>query len=178
LSRYALPVLGFAAHSGVGKTTLLCKLLPLLRARGLRIGMIKRAHHDFDIDIPGKDSYELRKAGATQILVASQQRQALITETNDGPDPQLNDLLQRLDHHNLDVVLVEGFKKEGFPKIELHRPSLGAALLSTTDHSIIAIATDEPLSAHPPVPILDLNDAAGIVSFIVQTFRLDASEAT
>src|SRR5207237_1090276 len=98
-------------------------------------------------------------------------------ETSDGPDPQLHDLLQRLDHANLDVVLVEGFKKEDFPKIELHRPSLGAALLSATDHSIIAIATDGPLSAHPPVPILDLNDAAGIVSFIVQTFCLDTSDA-
>jgi molybdopterin-guanine dinucleotide biosynthesis protein MobB len=107
LTRHSPPVLGFAAYSGAGKTTLLRKILPLLRVRGLRVGVIKRAHHDFDIDLPGKDSYELRKAGATQMLIASHRRQALITETGDGPEPQLGELLQRLDGGELNLVLVE-----------------------------------------------------------------------
>ena len=165
-----IPVLGIAAYSGTGKTTLLKKMLPLFRARGLRVAMIKHAHHSFDTDVPGKDSYELRKAGATQMLVASRHRWALITETGDGTtEPRLDELLLRVDRSSVDLILVEGFKAESFPKIELHRPSLGNPLLCTLDPSIIAIATDAPLAVELRIPVLDLGDPAEIVEFIVQT---------
>src|SRR5581483_10988443 len=141
-----IPVLGIAAYSGTGKTTLLRKVLPSLRTHGLRVAMIKHAHHSFDTDVPGKDSYELRKAGATQMLVASRHRWALVTETGDADEPRLGQLLGRLDQSSLDLILVEGFKAEAFPKLELHRPSLGHPLLCALDRSIIAIATDAPLA--------------------------------
>ena len=149
LSPAGVPVLGVAAYSGTGKTTLLRKVLPQLRARGLRVAVIKHAHHSFDTDVPGKDSYELRKAGATQMLVASRHRWALVSETGDGPEPRLETLLDRLDYKNIDLILVEGFKTEHFPKIELHRPSLGQPLLYQLDRSIVAIATDAPLPVTP-----------------------------
>ncbi|HKQ31460.1 MAG TPA: molybdopterin-guanine dinucleotide biosynthesis protein B, partial [Burkholderiales bacterium] len=150
LDQFPVPLLGIAAYSGTGKTTLLRQLLPLLRAHGLRVAIVKHAHHSFDTDIPGKDSYELRKAGATQMLVASRHRWALVAETGDDAEPNLEKLLSRLDHTNLDLVLVEGFKSERFRKIELHRPSLGNPLLHPLDQSIIAIATDAPLTQTPP----------------------------
>lgn len=165
-----VPVLGIAAYSGTGKTTLLKKLLPQLRAHGLRVAMVKHAHHSFDTDVPGKDSYELRKAGATQMLVASRHRWALVTETGDAAEPRLEELLARLDHANLDLILVEGFKAETFPKIELHRPSLGNPLLCTLDSSIIAIATDAPLDIELRIPILPLNQPEQIVEFILREF--------
>lgn len=172
LSRAQIPILGIAAYSGTGKTTLLRKILPQLRAQGLRVAMVKHAHHSFDTDIPGKDSYELRKAGATQMLVASRHRWALVTETGDGSDPRIEELLDRLDHKNLDLILVEGFKAEAFPKIELHRPSLGHPLLCTLDRSIVAIATDAPLPIKPSIPVLDLNHPEQITDFIVRTLAL------
>jgi len=166
------PILGFAAFSGTGKTTLLCRILPLLKARGLRVGLVKHAHHDFDTDIPGKDSYELRKAGAVQMLVASRRRRALVTETEDGHEPRLDELLRHLDPDSLDLVLVEGFKAEPFPKIELHRPSLGHPLLCLADRSIVAVATDAPLPIEPGVPRLDLNRPTEIVEFILRTLNV------
>jgi molybdopterin-guanine dinucleotide biosynthesis protein B len=162
-----VPLLGFAAFSGTGKTTLLRALLPLLNSRGLRVGVIKHAHHTFDVDVPGKDSYELRRAGAAQMLVGSRHRWALVTETPGLEEPRLTDLLARLSTETLDLVLVEGFKAEVFPKIELHRPSLGHPLMCRTDPSIIALATDAPVQDAPSLPLLDLNDAAGVVAFIV-----------
>jgi molybdopterin-guanine dinucleotide biosynthesis adapter protein len=162
-----IPVLGFAAFSGTGKTTLLVRLLPLLASRGLRIGMIKHAHHSFEVDTPGKDSYELRKAGAAQMLIASRQRWALMVENDEpGTEPALAELLPRLDHKALDVILVEGFKHERFPKIELYRPSLRKPLLFLEDDCVIAVASDAPLPVECPLPILDLNDPAQIVDFI------------
>ena len=163
-----VPVLGIAAYSGTGKTTLLKKILPQLRGRGLRVAMVKHAHHSFDTDVPGKDSYELRKAGATQMLVASRHRWALVTETGDASEPRLDELLARLDLSVLDLILVEGFKAESFPKIELHRPSLGNPLLCTLDPSVIAIATDAPLAVELRIPVLDLNQPEQIVAFILQ----------
>lgn len=162
------PVLGFAAFSGTGKTTLLKKLIPLLKAKGLRIGMVKHAHHQFDIDKPGKDSYELRKAGAEQMLIASQRRWALMVETPEQQDdPNLDELLQQLDHSKLDLVLVEGFKHVPFAKIELHRPSLGKPLLFSEDDNIIAIATDQLDTIKTDLPLLDINKPEKIVDFIL-----------
>ncbi|UCC55781.1 MAG: molybdopterin-guanine dinucleotide biosynthesis protein B, partial [Gammaproteobacteria bacterium] len=160
------PVLGFAAFSGTGKTTLLKRLIPLLADRGIQVGIIKHAHHNFDIDKPGKDSYELRKAGARQMLVASSRRWALVTEADSKDEPQLDDLIGRLDLEKVDLVLVEGFKHVPFTRIELHRPALGHPLLYPEDRNIIAIATDAPIDTGA-LPLLDLNDAVAITGFVL-----------
>jgi len=160
------PVLGIAAFSGVGKTTLLKQLLPILKAQGIRIGMIKHAHHDFDIDKPGKDSYELRKAGADRMLVVSARRLALMVENQVDKDPVLDEVLLNLGQDEVDLVLVEGFRHEDFPKIELHRTSLGHEPLYIQDKSIIAIATDGELPVPIDLPIMDINNANEIVAFI------------
>ncbi|MET0087501.1 MAG: molybdopterin-guanine dinucleotide biosynthesis protein MobB [Sedimenticola sp.] len=165
--RAEVPVLGFAAYSGTGKTTLLKQLLPLLRGRGLRVGMIKHAHHDFDIDTPGKDSYELRKAGASEMLIASGKRWALMVDTDGEGDPVLQEMLDRLDQSKLDLVLVEGFKHEAFPKIELHRPALGKPLIFPGDPDVIAVASDDELVCTTELPHLDINDIASIADFVV-----------
>jgi len=162
----SLPVLGFAAWSGTGKTTLLRGLIPALQARGMRVAVIKHAHHDFDIDKPGKDSYELRKAGADQVLVASSRRWALVTEVRPEREPVLEDLVGRLDAESCDLILVEGFRHLAFPKIELHRPSLGRPLLFPEDPSIIAVAADAPLGRETALPRLDLNDIDAIAEFV------------
>ncbi|MES9957525.1 MAG: molybdopterin-guanine dinucleotide biosynthesis protein MobB [Sedimenticola sp.] len=164
--RAEIPVLGFAAYSGTGKTTLLKQLLPLLRGRGLRVGMIKHAHHDFEIDTPGKDSYELRKAGASEMLIASGKRWALMVDTDGEGDPVLQEMLDRLDQSKLDLVLVEGFKHEAFPKIELHRPALGKPLIFPGDPDVIAVASDGELACTTELPRLDINDIASIADFV------------
>lgn len=169
MNKYHTPLLGFVAFSGTGKTTLLRELIPLLKNKRLKIGLIKHAHHRFDIDIPGKDSYELRKAGADQVLVASRQRWAMITETPEQRgDPALNDMLAHLDQSGLDLILIEGFKHVAFPKLELHRPALGHPLLFPGDSDILAIATDAPLQQETTLPILDINQAETIAGFIQQ----------
>ena len=162
-----VPLLGFSAFSGTGKTTLLKQLLPLLNQQGLNVAVIKHAHHKFDIDKPGKDSYELRKAGAKQMLIASSNLMALMeTQPSTLDEPRLADLLPRLDSKNLDLILVEGFKQEAIPKIELHRPSLGKPLIHPDDGNIIAIASDELLTLTAPITQLDLNDAEAMIDFI------------
>jgi len=161
-----LPVLGFAAFSGTGKTTLLKQLIPLLAQRGIRVGVIKHAHHNFDIDKPGKDSYELRKAGARQMLVASARRWALMTENDVAGDPELDGLVKRLDRDSIDMVLVEGFKHVPFTRIELHRPALGHPLLYPEDSNIIAVAADATVD-NCNLPLLDLNDAAAVTEFVL-----------
>jgi len=166
LKNARVPILGFAAHSGTGKTTLLVKLLPLLAARGLRVGVIKHAHHDFDIDKPGKDSYELRKAGAGQMLVASSRRWALMVEKPDQSASELDDLLSRLDQTALDLVLVEGFKREAFPKIWLYRAQAGHPAGYADYPSVIAVAADGPLPETVSVPTLDMNDPEQIADFV------------
>ena len=168
----AVPLIGFAAYSGTGKTTLLVNLLGIFTALGLRVGVIKHAHHTFEIDYPGKDSYELRKAGASQVLIGSRQRWALLVENRHGDDKPLEYHIRNLDLDNLDLILVEGFKPEVIPKIELHRPSLGHDLLYPGDESIIAIATDAAVSVATELPLLDLNNAQQIAEFIIDRYNL------
>ncbi len=168
LKNIKVPVIGFAAHSGTGKTTLLKKLIPVLRNHQLRIGLVKHAHHGFEIDIPGKDSYELRKAGASQVIVGSQLRWAHMVETPDQDQkPSLASLITKFDTDNLDLILVEGFKLEDIPKIEVFRPSLGKERLSTDQAGFIAIACDEILSDDNDLPTLDLNNIEEIANFIL-----------
>ncbi|EEZ00125.1 molybdopterin-guanine dinucleotide biosynthesis protein B [Vibrio sp. RC586] len=159
-----LPLLGFAAYSGTGKTTLLEALLPKLTAAGLRIGLLKHAHHDFDVDKPGKDSYRLRKAGASQMLIASRNRHALMTETPDA-EAELDYLLTRFDAEKLDVILVEGCKNIAFPKIELHRAEVGKPWLYPHDENIIAIAADETVET--ALPQMHINDLDAIADFVL-----------
>jgi len=162
-----IPILGFVAYSGTGKTSLLLKIIPLLKAKGLRIGMIKHTHHKkFDIDHPGKDSYRLRQAGADHMLVASRKRWALMVEMDEKlEEPDLEQLLAHLDQDKLDLILIEGFKHERFPKIEVHRPSLNHPLFRP-DPSIIAIASDAPPIEPTDLPVLDMNQPEQIVAFI------------
>ncbi len=160
------PVLAFAAWSGTGKTTLLKKLIPALCARGIRPGLIKHTHHNMDVDKPGKDSYELRKAGAAQTMVASRERWALMTETPDEAPLDLAYLVSRMDHTTLDLVLVEGFKHEAVAKILLFRNDAGHDVSELTlDEHVIAVASDVALDVE--VPVLDLNDEDRIAEFIV-----------
>ncbi|MDI3359503.1 molybdopterin-guanine dinucleotide biosynthesis protein MobB [Lelliottia sp. V89_10] len=159
------PVLAIAAWSGTGKTSLLKKLIPALCAQGIRPGLIKHTHHNMDIDKPGKDSYELRKAGAAQTMVASAQRWALMTETPEDEVLNLDYLVSRMDHSTLDLVLVEGFKHESVAKILLFRSDAGHEIEElTVDPHVIAVASDVSLSLD--VPVLDLNDTDAIVGFI------------
>jgi len=165
---FPLPLIGFVAYSGTGKTTLLEKVIPELRAMKLRVGLIKHAHHDFDIDIPGKDSWRLRKAGASQVMVASSKRWALITEHEAArEEPQLRELLQQLDTTLLDLVLVEGFKHEPYPKIELRRSELDRPEIYPQDPHVIAVAHDRPQDYPCPLPLLDINQPQQIAKFIV-----------
>lgn len=170
LTNARIPVVGFAAWSGTGKTTLLKGMIPLFRSREIRVGLVKQSHHSFDIDKPGKDSYELRKAGAHQMLVASARREVLIIEKEAGKDPDLNRLLARLDQDALDLILVEGFKHETFPKVELFRAQLGKPPLYPEDRTVIAVVTDGELPAATDLPVLDINDPGQIVDFICNCF--------
>lgn len=165
-----IPLLAIAAWSGTGKTTLLKKLIPELCARGIRPGLIKHTHHDMDVDKPGKDSFELRKAGAAQTLVASSQRWALMTETPDETSLDLAYLAGRMDATKLDLVLVEGFKHEPVAKIMLWRQDCGHNLqeLILEEH-VIAVASDVALELD--VPVLDINDIAQIAGFILHWLR-------
>jgi molybdopterin molybdotransferase len=159
-----LPLLGFAAYSGTGKTTLLEAILPIIRSAGIRVAVLKHAHHDFDLDTPGKDSYRLRKAGADQMLVASGNRHVLFTETPEKEE-SFEYLLNMFDHSKLDLILVEGCKTLSFAKIELHRVSVGKPWLYPVDGDIIAIAADTQVDSD--LPQIDINDIDGISNFVI-----------
>lgn len=167
------PLIGFSAYSGTGKTTLLTQLIPYLVTQNVRLAVIKHAHHQFDIDHPDKDSYKLRHAGASQMLISSTRRWALMHELNENDNEySLSQLLDQIDHSGADLILVEGFKKEPFTKIELHRPCLGHPLLCLEDEQIIAIATDADANTPQNLPRLDLNQPQEIGAFILQYFDL------
>jgi len=165
-----IPMLGFAAFSGTGKTTLLTQTIPILKHHGLRIGLIKHSHHDFQIDQPGKDSFRLRAAGASPVMLVSTHRRAIITEITPVQEPRLDDQLKLFDQSELDLILVEGFKAERFPKIELHRPSMNKPLLYPNDPDIIAIATDGVLETPSALTQLDINRPEMIAAFILNQF--------
>jgi len=164
-------IFGLAGWSGSGKTTLLTALIPELRARGLTVSTIKHAHHDFDIDRPGKDSWRHREAGATEVMVSSSRRWALMHELRDAPEPALDALVAQMSP--VDLLLIEGFKAHPHPKLEVHRPSVGMKLLYPNDPDIVAIASDEAIPA--PLPLLPLNDVAGIAGFILDHFGVVGS---
>ena len=166
----SIPILGFAAFSGTGKTTLLEQIIPLLKQQGLRIALIKHSHHNFQIDQPGKDSFRLREAGASPVMLISSHRRAIITEFATAQEPKLDDQLILFDQSELDLILVEGFKAEAFPKIELHRATLNQPLLYPNDPNIIAIATDTALISSNSPTQLDINQPNIIATFILKQF--------
>lgn len=161
-------LLAISAWSGTGKTTLLEQIIPLLKAQGIRSGLIKHTHHQMDIDTPGKDSYLLRKAGADQVIVASNQRWALMVETPDNP-LSLMQLAAQMDSSTLDLVLVEGFKDEPVPKIALWRRGVKGEIEDLLDQHVIAVATDEDIELN--LPILDINQPIQVADFIIQWLK-------
>ncbi len=165
-------VFGLAGWSGSGKTTLLTRLLPELIAQGLTVSTVKHAHHSFDIDQPGKDSWRHREAGASEVLIASERRFALIHEHRGAPEPSLDALIRRM--APVDLLLVEGFKREAYDKLEVHRPALGKPLLCREDPHIVAVASDAPI-AGLALPLLPLDDVAAIARFITAHCRLKAA---
>jgi len=157
-------IFGLAGWSGSGKTTLLAALIPELIGRGVTVSTIKHAHHEFDIDQPGKDSWVHRQAGASEVMVASSRRFALMRELRDTPELSLSELVVRM--APVDLLLVEGFKREPHPKLEVYRPSVGKPFLYPDDPHIVAIASDTALTA--PLPVLPLADVAAIADFILK----------
>ena len=163
-----MKVFGIAGYSGSGKTTLLEKLIPQFTARGLTVSVIKHAHHGFDIDRPGKDSYRHREAGASEVLLSCNDRWALMHERRDGSDVTLDDLLARL--APCDLVLVEGFKQEPIPKLEVYRPEIGKPPLFPERSDIVAVASNVTLATS--LPELALDDVAAIADFVMNTLQL------
>lgn len=159
-----MKILGLTGWSGNGKTTLLVALLPLFLARGLSVSSVKHAHHGFDLDQPGKDSWRHREAGAHEVLIASSDRWALMHETRGEEEPLLADLLARLEP--VDLVLIEGFKQDVHPKIEVYRPSLGRAPIWPGRPDIVAVAADAPIEGCDR-PVLPLDDPAAIVAWVM-----------
>lgn len=168
-----MQVLGFAGYSGSGKTTLIEQLIPRFVAFDQRVSLIKHAHHTFDIDRPGKDSYRHREAGATEVLIASRERWVLMKELRGEPEPDLRAQLDALSP--CDLVLIEGYKRSTIPKIEVYRAAAKKPMLWPQDPNIIALATDG--SVDTGLPVLDLNNPEQIAQFIIEHFKLqkDAS---
>jgi molybdopterin-guanine dinucleotide biosynthesis adapter protein len=158
-------IIGLAGWSGAGKTTLLVKVIPRLVARGLKVSTLKHAHHSFDIDQPGKDSHSHRLAGATEVLIGAASRWALVHELRGEGEPPLAQLLAKLSP--VDLVIIEGYKRESHPKLEVHRAALGKPLLHPDDPHIVAIAADTAL-ASARVPVVSLDDIEAIADILVQ----------
>lgn len=161
-------IIGLAGWSGSGKTTLVTKVIPRLVARGIKVSTVKHAHHAFDIDQPGKDSHSHRMAGATEVLVGSSGRFALVHELREEPEPALGALLQKLSP--VDLVVVEGYKRAPHPKLEVYRAVLGKPLIHPDDPAIVAIASDTPLPA-AQIPVISLDDVEGIADILLEHAR-------
>jgi molybdopterin-guanine dinucleotide biosynthesis adapter protein len=159
----SMRVIGLAGWSGSGKTTLITRVIPVLVARGLRVSTIKHAHHAFDIDRPGKDSWQHREAGACEVVVASSRRWAVVHELRDEPEPPLEALLAKLSP--VDLVIIEGFKRHAHPKLEIYRAAVGKPLIYPQDDCVVAIASDAPLP-HAQLPVLMLDDVEGIANVL------------
>jgi len=157
-------IIGLAGWSGSGKTTLITKLVPCLTRRGLRVSTLKHAHHGFDLDQPGKDSFMHREAGAVEVIVSSARRFAILHELRDEEEWSLPALVQKMSP--VDLVLVEGYKRDPFPKLEIHRAANGKPLIQPSDPHIVAIAADVAL-ADPRVPVISLDDVEGIADLIM-----------
>jgi molybdopterin-guanine dinucleotide biosynthesis protein B len=164
LERSNVRIIGLAGWSGAGKTTLVAKILPRILGRGLRVSTVKHAHHSFDMDQPGKDSHTHRLAGATEVLVSSASRWALVHELRGDHEPALGALLAKLTP--VDLVLVEGFKRGRHPKIEIYRAAVGKPLLHPDDPHIVAVVSDVVLPA-APVPVLGFGDVEAIVDLLL-----------
>jgi len=164
-----MKIFGVTGWKNSGKTGLMERLISEFTARGLTVSSIKHAHHSFDIDHPGRDSYRHRDAGARQVLLASRNRWALMHELRHEDEPSLGDLLKQLSP--VDLVLIEGYKRDRHPKIEAHRKETGQPLIAPEDETIVAVASDTSVAIDRPV--LDLNDTASIVNFIAQHLELD-----
>jgi molybdopterin-guanine dinucleotide biosynthesis protein B len=162
-------VIGIAGYSGSGKTTLIEKVIPVLVREGLRVSLVKHAHHEFDVDQPGKDSYRHRHAGCAEVLVSSSKRWALMHELRGAEEPKLQEQLKHLSP--CDLVIVEGYKAEPIPKLEVHRQAAPVPLLHPTDANVVAVVTDEPLDT--TLPQLPLDDAEAVARFIVHYLGLD-----
>lgn len=159
-----MKIFGLAGWSGSGKTTLLKRVIPEITARGITVSTIKHAHHSFDIDQPGKDSYEHRRAGATEVLVTADARWALMHENRDQPEPTLDALIAHMTP--VDLLLIEGFKAHPHDKIEVYRPANGKPLLCLGDRHVLAIASDGPVP-EAQVPVIDIDDIVTIADFIL-----------
>ena len=159
-----MKIFGFAGFSGSGKTTLIEQLIPLFVARGLRVSLVKHAHHTFDVDQPGKDSYRHRHAGASEVLITSSRRWVLMHELRGEAEPSMDDVIRHISP--CDLLLVEGFKRAAIPKLEIYRRVVGEPLLHPHDPHIVAIATDAPLATH--LPVLDLNTPEAVAEFVLK----------
>ncbi|HEX2651847.1 MAG TPA: molybdopterin-guanine dinucleotide biosynthesis protein B [Burkholderiales bacterium] len=159
---------GFAGWSGSGKTTLIEKLIPLFTRRGLSVSLLKHAHHTFDVDQPGKDSYRHRHAGASEVLVTSSRRWALMHELRGAKEPTFEEQLKHLSP--CDLLIVEGFKFAPIPKMEVWREETGEGMLHPNDPHIVAVATDAKVETK--LPVLDLNDPSGVASFVLSHLKL------
>jgi len=160
-----MQIFGLAGWSGSGKTTLIVNLIPELVGRGVSVSTMKHAHHDFDIDQPGKDSHEHRLAGAKEVMISASKRWALMHEVRKDNEPSIDELITRM--APVDLLIVEGFKWHAHPKMEIYRKEVGKPLLQINDPEIIAVASDEKLT-NLAVPVFNLNDIIGIADFIIQ----------
>ena len=169
-------IIGLAGWSGSGKTTLIKKLIPRLIARGIKVSTLKHAHHGFDLDRPGKDSFFHRAAGATEVIISSAKRWAILHELREEPEWDLRGLVAKMSP--VDLVLVEGFKRDAFPKLEIHRAANGKPLIHPEDPHIVAIASDIALP-QAKVPVIDLNDVESIADLLLKrAIAVGAAEAT